>query len=399
MQNPLKLTDEEAKYHKQMKFSIDSILSPASDHTGQNVDLSSMGSPNLASNQQLQGQPLAQLHSAQQAAAMAAAAAAAAGHHHHHLMNLHNPYASQLGPQFAHLSAGLHRLLHLHPYRKPKRIRTAFSPGQLIQLENAFEKNHYVVGAERKQLAQRLNLTETQVKVWFQNRRTKHKRQKQEEGDGASGSKGAGDESFSGNESDSNGDELDEEPEQLSGDELDGETEMNENERVFSPQGSDQSNEPSNQTQGNHRQSQQQQQQHQQQQNYASLASLGLANHSHPSAHSHMNPLNPLNLRPQSGSNQTSNHLMTPTSEQSNLLFNGFGGANHSSGVGLDEEAKQAVLSSFQRNMAAVAASSQHHRYSPFFGFLSLAQANAAVAAHHQQSLHQQQQPAHSKGR
>lgn len=49
------------------------------------------------------------------------------------------------------------------PYRKPKRIRTAFSPHQLLKLEQAFEKNHYVVGAERKLLAASLNLTETQV--------------------------------------------------------------------------------------------------------------------------------------------------------------------------------------------------------------------------------------------
>ncbi|XP_022080659.1 homeobox protein EMX1-like [Acanthaster planci] len=68
-----------------------------------------------------------------------------------------------------------------HPFRKPKRIRTAFSPSQLLRLEQAFEKNHYVVGAERKQLAASLNLTETQVKVWFQNRRTKYKRVKSEE--------------------------------------------------------------------------------------------------------------------------------------------------------------------------------------------------------------------------
>ncbi|XP_051835023.1 homeobox protein EMX1-like [Antechinus flavipes] len=65
--------------------------------------------------------------------------------------------------------------------RKPKRIRTAFSPSQLLRLERTFEKSHYVVGAERKQLANSLCLTETQVKVWFQNRRTKHKRQKMEE--------------------------------------------------------------------------------------------------------------------------------------------------------------------------------------------------------------------------
>nr|XP_022287126.1 homeobox protein EMX1-like [Crassostrea virginica] len=69
------------------------------------------------------------------------------------------------------------------PYRKPKRIRTAFSPSQLLQLEKAFEKSHYVVGQERKDLASELQLTETQVKVWFQNRRTKHKRIKSEDGD------------------------------------------------------------------------------------------------------------------------------------------------------------------------------------------------------------------------
>ncbi|XP_060527971.1 homeotic protein empty spiracles-like isoform X2 [Cylas formicarius] len=53
----------------------------------------------------------------------------------------------------------------LQPFRKPKRIRTAFSPSQLLKLEHAFEKNHYVVGAERKQLAQSLSLTETQTET------------------------------------------------------------------------------------------------------------------------------------------------------------------------------------------------------------------------------------------
>lgn len=52
----------------------------------------------------------------------------------------------------------------LLPFRKPKRIRTAFSPSQLLKLEQAFEKNQYVVGAERKELAKTLNLSETQVR-------------------------------------------------------------------------------------------------------------------------------------------------------------------------------------------------------------------------------------------
>jgi hypothetical protein len=69
-------------------------------------------------------------------------------------------------------------------FRKPKRIRTAFTPSQLLKLENAFEGNHYVVGQERKELAKALSLTETQVKVWFQNRRTKHKRVRSDDDDG-----------------------------------------------------------------------------------------------------------------------------------------------------------------------------------------------------------------------
>ena len=62
---------------------------------------------------------------------------------------------------------GPHLPEFLLPFRKPKRIRTAFSPSQLLKLEQAFEKNQYVVGQERKELAKTLNLSETQVKIDF----------------------------------------------------------------------------------------------------------------------------------------------------------------------------------------------------------------------------------------
>ena len=62
------------------------------------------------------------------------------------------------------LYSGPHLPEFLLPFRKPKRIRTAFSPSQLLKLEQAFEKNQYVVGQERKDLAKSLNLSETQVK-------------------------------------------------------------------------------------------------------------------------------------------------------------------------------------------------------------------------------------------
>ncbi|CAI9733209.1 ventral anterior homeobox 2-like [Octopus vulgaris] len=61
---------------------------------------------------------------------------------------------------------------------RPKRSRTTFSKEQLYFLEEEFQRKQYMVGKERSQLAKRLCLTETQVKVWFQNRRTKSKRDK-----------------------------------------------------------------------------------------------------------------------------------------------------------------------------------------------------------------------------
>lgn len=62
--------------------------------------------------------------------------------------------------------AGAENAAYFFPpaYRKPKRVRTAFNPSQLLELEHAFEKNHYVVGAERRELAKNLTLTETQVR-------------------------------------------------------------------------------------------------------------------------------------------------------------------------------------------------------------------------------------------
>ena len=69
-----------------------------------------------------------------------------------------------LQPRLFLLFAAGHLPEFLLPFRKPKRIRTAFSPSQLLKLEQAFEKNQYVVGAERKELAKNLNLSETQVR-------------------------------------------------------------------------------------------------------------------------------------------------------------------------------------------------------------------------------------------
>ncbi|KAL4231355.1 hypothetical protein ACF0H5_008934 [Mactra antiquata] len=60
---------------------------------------------------------------------------------------------------------------------KGKRVRTIFTPEQLERMEAEFERQQYMVGTERYYLASSLNLTEAQVKVWFQNRRIKWRKQ------------------------------------------------------------------------------------------------------------------------------------------------------------------------------------------------------------------------------
>uniref|UniRef100_A0AAY4BRB3 Homeobox domain-containing protein n=1 Tax=Denticeps clupeoides TaxID=299321 RepID=A0AAY4BRB3_9TELE len=64
-----------------------------------------------------------------------------------------------------------------HGCTKPRRARTAFTYEQLVALENKFRVTRYLSVCERLNLALSLSLTETQVKIWFQNRRTKWKKQ------------------------------------------------------------------------------------------------------------------------------------------------------------------------------------------------------------------------------
>ena len=56
------------------------------------------------------------------------------------------------------------------------RARTIFSDEQLDELERTFAANQYLIGEERVRLAAKLDLNVKQVKIWFQNRRIKHRR-------------------------------------------------------------------------------------------------------------------------------------------------------------------------------------------------------------------------------
>lgn len=62
--------------------------------------------------------------------------------------------------------------------RQRRKPRVLFSQQQVFELERRFKQQRYLSAPEREQLANLLKLTSTQVKIWFQNRRYKCKRQK-----------------------------------------------------------------------------------------------------------------------------------------------------------------------------------------------------------------------------
>ena len=96
-------------------------------------------------------------------------------------------------PKSRHLSFGIDAILAMKCSKWKKRSsppmatikkpsvngrRSTFTTLQLDGLEKSFKVSNFIVGRGRTELAARLNLEESRVRIWFKHRRTKDRRRK-----------------------------------------------------------------------------------------------------------------------------------------------------------------------------------------------------------------------------
>ena len=92
---------------------------------------------------------------------------------------------SSMSPGMQHMNMSLGGLDHSKagiqfPITQRRKRRVLFSQAQVYELERRFKQQKYLSAPEREHLASMINLTPTQVKIWFQNHRYKCKRQQKD---------------------------------------------------------------------------------------------------------------------------------------------------------------------------------------------------------------------------
>ena len=71
--------------------------------------------------------------------------------------------------------------------RTKDKYRVVYTDHQRLELEKEFHYSRYITIRRKAELAQNLSLSERQVKIWFQNRRAKERKQNKKREDGMKG--------------------------------------------------------------------------------------------------------------------------------------------------------------------------------------------------------------------